>query len=98
MVAEEKEKNDKELKGEKEKGSTEIKGRVYEATSPDVLLLPFLSVGNDTSYTLPTRMAQYISLKLAEYNKKYPLLSATSLDKEMAKMKIVLSQIPTNKS
>ena len=47
-----------------------------------MLLLPFLSVGDDTTYTQPTRMAHYIQQKLAEYNKKYLLPSATSLGKK----------------
>ena len=58
---EEKEKDDKELKGEKEKGSTVIKGRVYEATSPDMLLLPFLSIDDNTPYTLPTKWLSKLS-------------------------------------
>ena len=70
------------MKGGKEKGLKVINGRIYKATSPDILLLPFLSVGDNTTYTLPTRMAHHIQQKLAEYNRKYLLPSATSLDKK----------------
>ena len=78
-VEEEKEKNVNELieegkKKEKEKkekdkmkGITIIDGIYYEATSPDMLLLPFLSVTNDTMTSLPSRYAQYLQRKLAEY-------------------------------
>ena len=47
-----------------------------------MLLLPFLSIDDDTPFTLPTQLAQYIKLKLAKYNKNNLSPSGPSLDKK----------------
>ena len=62
MVEDEQEKNDKEPKGEKEKGSTEVKEKEYEATSTEMLLLPFLFIDDDTPFTSATQLAQYVKV------------------------------------
>ena len=57
-------KDEKEKKKEKEKD--EVKGialidKFYnETTSPDMILLPFLSVTNDSMTLLPNKCANYI--------------------------------------
>ena len=62
--------NDEEPKGEKDKGSAEVKEKEYEPTSTVMLLVPFLSVDDDVPFTSATQLAQYVKVKLAEYNKK----------------------------
>ena len=74
-----KRKKKKEKEKDEVKGIAIIDGIYYEATSPDMLLLPFLSVTNDTMTTLPSRYAQYIEQKLLP--RKNLLISALNLDK-----------------
>ena len=78
----EKEKVEKEKEKDKEKGFAIIDGKYYEATSPDMLQLPFLSVTKDTISSLLTRYSQYIQQKLAEHKRKNLRASASNLDEE----------------
>ena len=50
-----------------------------------MLLLPFLSVTNDTMTSSPGKYAQYLQRKLAEYRRKNLPTSALNLNKEDGK-------------
>ena len=84
LIEEEKEKKKEKEEKEKDevKGIAIIDGIYYKATSPDMLLLPFLSVTNNTMTSSPNRYAQYLQKKLAKYRRKNLRTSASNLNKE----------------
>ena len=54
----------KEKEKDKVKGITLINRIYYEATSPDMILLLFLSLTNNSMTVLPSKYAQYLQQKL----------------------------------
>ena len=67
----------------------------YKATSPDMLLLPFMSVTQDSMTVIPTLHSQYLRNYLKK--KRDMATSASNTDEETEQIQVVPFQIHKNK-